>query len=71
MFALITPRANSTRNKNADKVVAVLSAKQACGGPLKAERPQVQNFTSSALRSHLFLHRQQSLLSLQSPAVAA
>ncbi len=38
MFALITPRANSTRNKNADKAAAVLSAKQASSGPVKSRQ---------------------------------
>jgi hypothetical protein len=37
MFALITPRAYSRKSKDADKAAAVLYAKQACGGPPKAE----------------------------------
>jgi hypothetical protein len=52
MFALITPRANRTRNKNADQAAAVLSAKQAAA-PLKADRPQVQDKLASPMRQGL------------------
>ena len=38
MFALITPRAYSTRNKNADKAAAVLPPGRHAVVPLKAER---------------------------------